>query len=189
MSDYPQEEENDTLLLFGESHQENASCNCMNQLPHARYTKAPVAPGMVARAIPGPRQDDQRGKGEGDHVCISPERDTLPRASALGPKPGRETSWRDIPQFTVTRQVLGWALLAAALLILLGLLIGWAWTNQALQPKLRQQAEERRRLNAEWLAVRAARRQQAECPRCASPLSEQDWYYAPTLVEDPPDDD
>lgn len=89
----------------------------------------------------------------------------------------------------MTRQVLGWVLLAAALLILLGLLIGWAWTNQALQPKLRQQAEERRRLNAEWLAVRTARRRQQECPRCASPLSDQDWYYAPTLVEDPPDDD
>jgi hypothetical protein len=89
----------------------------------------------------------------------------------------------------VTREVLGWVLLAAALLILLGLLLGWAWTNQALQPKLRQQAEERRRLNAEWMAVRTARRQRAECPRCAGPLSEQDWYYAPTLVEDPPDDD
>ena len=89
----------------------------------------------------------------------------------------------------MTREVLGWLLLAAALLVLLGLLLGWAWTNQALQPKLRRQAEERRRLNEEWLAVRAARRQQAECPRCASPLSEQDWYYAPTLVEEPPDDD
>ena len=155
---------------------------------HATPT-APVAPGTVARAIPGPLQDDQRGKGDGDHVCISPERDTPPRASALGPQPGRETSWRGIPPITVTRQVLGWVLLAAALLVLLGLLLGWSWTNQALQPKLRQQAEERRRLNAEWLEIRSARRQQAECPRCASPLSEQDWYYAPTLVEDPPDDD
>jgi hypothetical protein len=161
-------------------HELVASCTL-----HAR----PVAPDTVARAIPGPLHDDQRGKGEGDHVCISPERDTPPRAPALGPQPGREASWRDIPQCTVTRQVLGWVLLAAALLVLLGLLLGWAWTNQALQPKLRRQAEERRRLNEEWLAVRAARRQQAECPRCASPLSEQDWYYAPTLVEDPPDDD
>jgi hypothetical protein len=89
----------------------------------------------------------------------------------------------------VTPETLGGLLMVAALLVLLGLLLGWAWTNQALQPKLRRQAEERRRLNEEWLAVRAARRQQAECPRCASPLSEQDWYYAPTLVEEPPDDD
>ena len=89
----------------------------------------------------------------------------------------------------MTPETLGWLLMVAALLVLLGLLLGWAWTNQALQPKLRRQAEERRRLNEEWLAVRAARRQQTECPRCASPLSEQDWYYAPTLVEDPPDDD
>lgn len=155
---------------------------------HATPT-ASVAPGTVARAIPGPLQDDQRGKGDGDHVCISPERDTPPRASALGPQPGRETSWRGIPPIRVTRQVLGWVLLAAALLVLLGLLLGWSWTNQALQPKLRQQAEERRRLNAEWLEIRSTRQQHAECPRCASPLSEQDWYYAPTLVEDPPDDD
>jgi uncharacterized paraquat-inducible protein A len=89
----------------------------------------------------------------------------------------------------VTRQVLGWVLLGAALLVLFGLLLGWTWTTQAMQPKLRQQAEERRRLNEEWQAVRTAREQQGTCPRCASPLSEQDWYYAPTLVEEPPDDD
>ena len=128
-------------------------------------------------------------EGEGDHVCISPERDTPPPVSALGPLQGRETSWRYTPQNSVTREVLGWVLLSAALLLLLGLLLGWAWTTQALQPKLRHQAEERRRLNEEWTAVRTARKRRGECPRCASPLSEQDWYYAPTLVEDPPDDD
>jgi hypothetical protein len=84
---------------------------------------------------------------------------------------------------------MGWVLLGAALLMFFGLLLGWAWTTQALQPKLRRQAEERRRLNEEWLAVRTARRQRGTCPRCASPLSEQDWYYLPTRVEDPPDDD
>jgi hypothetical protein len=190
MSDCSRAGKSDTLRLCGESHQEITRCNCTIELRHALYIHgATAAPVTVARAIPGPPQDDQRGKGEGDHVCISPERDTPPRASALGPKPGREAAWRDTPQFTVTRQVVGWVLLAAALLVLLGLLVGWAWTNQALQPKLRRQAEERRRLNAEWSAVRAARRQQAECPHCASPLSEQDWYYAPILVEDPPDDD
>ncbi len=77
----------------------------------------------------------------------------------------------------------------AGLLVCLGLLIGASWTTQALQPKLRRQAEERRRLNAEWSAVRTARRQRSECPRCATPLSERDWYYSTTLVEDPPDDD
>lgn len=89
----------------------------------------------------------------------------------------------------MTREVCGWILLGAALLVLLGLLLGWAWTNQALQPKLHKQAEERRRLNAEWTAIRTARKRQGECPRCASPLSEQDWYYAPVLLEDPPDPD
>jgi len=89
----------------------------------------------------------------------------------------------------VTLQVLGWVLLGAALLVCLGLLLGWAWTTQALQPRLRQQAEERRRLNEEWLAVRTTRRQSGTCPRCATPLSEQDWYFGPTLAEDPTDDD
>ncbi|MGH3811223.1 MAG: hypothetical protein ACRDUV_02050 [Pseudonocardiaceae bacterium] len=71
----------------------------------------------------------------------------------------------------MTIQVLG-----GILLVCLGLLLGASWTVQALQPKLRRHAEERRRLNEEWSAVRAARRQRSECPRCASPLSEQDWY-------------
>lgn len=79
--------------------------------------------------------------------------------------------------------------LGAVLLICLGLLLGTTWTTQALEPKLRQQAEERRRLNEEWVAVRTARRQRGKCPRCASPLSERDWYFAPTLIEYPPDDD
>jgi uncharacterized paraquat-inducible protein A len=69
----------------------------------------------------------------------------------------------------VTIQVLG-----AVLLVCLGLLLGSSWTIQAVQPKLRQQAEERRRLNEEWSAVRTARRQRGECPRCGSPLSERD---------------
>ncbi|MDQ4032541.1 MAG: hypothetical protein M3332_09840 [Actinomycetota bacterium] len=43
--------------------------------------------------------------------------------------------------------------LGAVLLICLGLLLGTTWTPQALQPKLRRQAEERRRLNEEWVAV------------------------------------
>ncbi|HEV7450860.1 MAG TPA: hypothetical protein VGO16_05635 [Pseudonocardiaceae bacterium] len=86
------------------------------------------------------------------------------------------------------------AAMAAVLLVCLGLLLGGTWTIQAVQPKLRRQAEERRRLNEEWSAVRTARRQRGECPLCSRLLSERDWYYyyyyyyAPTIVEDPPDD-
>ncbi|MBV8995691.1 MAG: sigma-70 family RNA polymerase sigma factor, partial [Pseudonocardiales bacterium] len=39
-----------------------------------------------------------------------------------------------------------------------GMLLGTTWTFQALQPTFRRQAEERRRLNEEWLALRTARR-------------------------------
>jgi hypothetical protein len=48
-------------------------------------------------------------------------------------------------------------LLSGVLLVCLGLLLGMTWTIQALQPKLRRQAEERSRLNEEWSAVRMAR--------------------------------
>jgi len=74
--------------------------------------------------------------------------------------------------------------LVGVLLVCLGLLLGASWTVQALQPKLRRQAKERRRLNEEWSAVRTARRQWEECPRCGSPLSDQDWCYGSTIVED-----
>lgn len=79
--------------------------------------------------------------------------------------------------------------LSAVLLVCLGLLVGSSWTIQAVQPKLHQRAEERRRLNEEWSAVHTARRQRGRCPRCGSALSEQDWYFAPTLVEERQDDD
>lgn len=84
----------------------------------------------------------------------------------------------------MTIQVLG-----AVLLVCFGLLLGWSWTIQAVERKFRQQAEERRRLNEEWSAVRTVLRQRGNCPRCGSPLSEQAWYFAPTLVEERPDDD
>jgi hypothetical protein len=129
------------------------------------------------------------GKGDRDHVGISSERDTPPPGSARGPGPGSETSWRGPSQSSVTHQLFSWGALSAVLLVCFGLLLGATWTTQALRPKLRRQAEERRRLNAEWSAVRTARRQRGQCPRCASPLSEQDWYFASTLVEDPPDED
>ncbi len=80
-------------------------------------------------------------------------------------------------------------ILSGVLLVCLGLLLGSTWTIQALQPKRDRQAEERRRLNEEWLAVRTARRQRDMCPRCGSPLSERHWYIAPTVIDDQPDDD
>lgn len=128
-------------------------------------------------------------KGDGNHVDISSERDTAPRGSVRGPWPGSDTSWRDPPRSAVTHDLLGWGVPGALLLICLGLLLGATWTTQALRPKLHRQAEERRRLNEEWSAVRTARRQRGQCPRCASPLSERDWYFVPTLVEDPLDED
>jgi hypothetical protein len=80
-------------------------------------------------------------------------------------------------------------MLGGVVLVCLGLMLGSSWTVQALHRKLSRQAEERRRLNEEWSVVRTARRQRGECPRCASLLSAQDWYVAPTLVEDRPNDD
>lgn len=112
-----------------------------------------------------------------------------PQGQAHGLWPGSDTSRRNAPQTTMTLQVLGWVLLGAVLPGCLGLLLGATWTTQALQPRLSQQAEERRRLNEEWSAVRTARRQRGQCPRCGSPLSGQDWYLAPTPVQDPPNDD
>lgn len=75
----------------------------------------------------------------------------------------------------------------AVLLVCLALLLGASW-SQVLQFKLRQ-GEERRRLDEEWLAVRTARLQRGECPRCRSPRSERDWYFPPKIGEEQPDDD
>jgi CHASE3 domain sensor protein len=88
----------------------------------------------------------------------------------------------------VTLQQLSWILLGAVLLVCFGLLLGVTWAIQALQPKLRQQAEERRRLNAEWVAVRAARSQRESCPRCGYALLRRDRYFTPA-PDSPADDD
>jgi uncharacterized protein YneF (UPF0154 family) len=84
----------------------------------------------------------------------------------------------------VTLQVLG-----AVLLICLGLLLGTTWTIQVFQSKLQRQAEERRRLNEEWLALRTTYLQRGRCPRCGTPLAEQGWWFAPTTVKERPDED
>jgi hypothetical protein len=113
-------------------------------------------------------------KGEGAHVDISPERDTPPRGPAGGPGTRSAASWRYAAQGPVTLQVsAGLLLVCLGLLIGLGMLLGTTWTIQALQARLRHQAEERRRLNAEWAAIRVARQQWVQCPRCGTPLS--DW--------------
>lgn len=79
--------------------------------------------------------------------------------------------------------------LGGALLVLVGLLLGTTWTIRTLQPRLRRQAAERRRLNDEWLAVSSARHLRGECPRCAAPLSEANWnYHRELMFEDSPDD-
>jgi hypothetical protein len=78
-------------------------------------------------------------------------------------------SRRDAPQCAVTIQLAGIILLAC---LSLGTLLGTTVTVQALRPNLRRQAEERRRLNAQWQEVREARQQTRpiRCPRCGSRL-------------------
>jgi len=83
----------------------------------------------------------------------------------------------------VTTQLLG---LCVILLFCLGLLLGSSWTLQAVQPKLRRQAEERRKLDEEWSALRNAQRQWGTCPYCGNSLSGQGWYFTPTPVEKRP---
>lgn len=65
--------------------------------------------------------------------------------------------------------------LSAVLLVLLGLLLGKAWTTQVSQRRLGHQAEERRRLNNEWSTVRTIRRKQGECVDCGKLLSDRDF--------------
>ncbi|MGH3796430.1 MAG: hypothetical protein ACRDSP_16240 [Pseudonocardiaceae bacterium] len=78
---------------------------------------------------------------------------------------------------------------SAILLVCLGLLLGAAWTTQALQLKFREYAKERRRLDEEWRAMLATRSQWAQRQRYGSMPPEQDEQYAPTGAGDQPDDD
>lgn len=79
-------------------------------------------------------------------------------------------------------------LISAGLLICLGMLLGGSWTSQALQADYRHRAEQRRLLNEEWQAIRAARHHN-HCPHCASPLAPHDSYHKPTIDKSPYDDD
>ena len=84
---------------------------------------------------------------------------------------------------------LGWIVLGAVFLVCFGLLLGATWTTQAIQPKLRQQAVERRRLNEEWLALRDAHRQLGECPRCGYRFTTPRSHSRPARIERTLDDD
>jgi hypothetical protein len=79
--------------------------------------------------------------------------------------------------------------LIGMLLVCLGLLLGTTWTTQALQPRLRHQAEERRRLNEEWLTIRNALQVRDECPRCGCLLSEERWHAGSMIINHRSDDD
>jgi hypothetical protein len=89
-----------------------------------------------------------------------------------------------MPQSAVSVQVLG-----SLLLICLGLLLGATWTIQAVQPKLDRQAEERRRLNEEWVTIYSIRRQRARCARCDFLHAAMGLYFEQAPIEDLPDDD
>jgi hypothetical protein len=104
---------------------------------------------------------------KGQAIMSVPHRSAthLPETRPTGRGLGTHSLWRHTPQSAVTPQVL-----AAVLLIWLGVLLGAVWATQALQPKLRRQAEERRQLNEEWSAVRTARRQHSECPHCGASI-------------------
>lgn len=85
----------------------------------------------------------------------------------------------------MTAQAAGLILLAC---LCVGMLLGTTFTVQAIQPRLRRQAAERRRLNAEWQAVREAQQsaQSVRCARCGYRLPAGTWYIE---EEDEPDDD
>ncbi|HEY6424194.1 MAG TPA: hypothetical protein VIY28_13280 [Pseudonocardiaceae bacterium] len=89
----------------------------------------------------------------------------------------------------MSTEMLNWLAIVAVLLVCFGLLLGVAWTTQAVQPRLRQWAEERKQLDEEWSRLRSIRHQRGECPRCALHLSERDWYFAPAVVAERPEDD
>jgi hypothetical protein len=79
--------------------------------------------------------------------------------------------------------------LTGILLACLGLLLGEARTNQALQPKHCRQAEERRRLNEKWRTVRTAQRRWRECPRCGKYTVSTGLVHRATAVENRLDGD
>lgn len=95
-------------------------------------------------------------------------------------------AWRNTPPSAVMP---GGILLIAGLAICFGLLLGTTWTIMAMQPRLRRQAQDRRNLNEEWLAVRSAGRRQGRCPYCALRLAEYDQDPEQPPAEDPADND
>lgn len=68
-----------------------------------------------------------------------------------------ETRSRHTTEITVSLVV------GALLLVCFGLLLGAAWATQVLHHQHKLLAEERRRLNEQWLAIRAAQRHHRKC--------------------------
>lgn len=77
-------------------------------------------------------------------------------------------------------------LLGALLAVCLGVLIGSAWTTQALDGRFRRRAAERRRLNDEWASLRTLREQHRRCPLCQDEL---EAIRQPSFVGAAEDDD
>ena len=102
-----------------------------------------------------------------DHVDIKLEHNAFALGMASRPQPGSGMSWRNAPEGAMSLLAL-----SGTLLICLGLLLGASWTTQALQSKLSKQAQERRKLDEEWEALRNFRRQQSLCPHCGALLAE-----------------
>jgi hypothetical protein len=83
-------------------------------------------------------------------------------------------------------------MLQALIAVVLGLhraATGTAWTIHALQLRLRRQADEQHRINAEWAVLRTAPQHHNQCPRWSIPWTEHYWYIAATIIDNPPGDD
>lgn len=142
---------------------------------------------MVPTQCSGPAPYE--GRGEPNHVSNATEHGGRSRDTAHEPRAGGAQPWRTAPRSTMTFQAMVWFALGGLLLCCIGMLFGATWTTQALQPKLRQLADGRRRLNNEWVAVRAARQRLERCPRCGYPLTGAPWFTPPTLTERARDDE
>jgi len=88
----------------------------------------------------------------------------------------------------VTIQALGLILLGC---LFVGMLLGTTFTVQAIRPEFRRQAEERRRLDAEWRVIRQVQQvvQPRWCPRCGHLMAQAASYAAVEPVEEEPNDD
>jgi len=86
------------------------------------------------------------------------------------------------------KQILLGSALLIGIVFSVAVLLTSTWTIQAGRREFRQQAQERRRLDAEWQAVQCAEHsvQPGWCPRCGDLSSQKALYHA---VEDKLEDD